>query len=178
MGIHSLDFKGNKMEEAQKKPKFKTKKEEDFYDHVLEHREVVRKHMNKVITALKKRAESHDETKLEDPEFGIFAKEFDSLSPTTYGSEEYEKLLEMLAPALDRHYAKNRHHPQFFPDGIKGMTLIDLIELLCDWYAATEKHENGNIQHSIEHNKERFKFTKELEQIFKNTIHFFDAKNE
>ena len=50
------------------------------------------------------------------------------------------------------------------------MTLIDLIEMLCDWKAATVRNKNGNIRKSIEHNADRFKMSPQLKQIFENTV--------
>jgi len=166
------------MSEEEVKREFKTKRDEDYYNKVMEHKEAVKRYMNKIVTSIKKRAESHDDTKLEEPEFTPMSKTYANLSTTTYGSDEYHELLEELKEPLKCHYAKNRHHPEHFSKGIKDMNLIDLIEMLCDWYAATEKHDDGNIKTSIEHNKERFGFTKELEQIFKNTIEFLDIKTE
>ena len=46
-------------------------------------------------------------------------------------------------PAIDHHYANNRHHPEHWPNGINDMTLMDLIEMLADWKAATARNKNG-----------------------------------
>jgi hypothetical protein len=52
---------------------------------------------------------------------------------------------------------------------LKGMTLVDLVEMFCDWYAATKRHEDGSIMKSIEINKERFNISDDLVNIFINT---------
>ncbi len=39
-----------------------------------------------------------------------------------------QDLLDM-GPALHHHYANNRHHPQYSPLGVAGMTLADVIEM-------------------------------------------------
>jgi hypothetical protein len=49
------------------------------------------------------------------------------------------------------------------------MDLIDLLEMFCDWKAASERHANGNIYKSIKINKQRFNISDQLEQIFINT---------
>jgi rubrerythrin len=54
--------------------------------------------------------------------------------------------------------------------GLNGMNLLDLIEMLMDWKAATERHNNGDIFKSIEINQKRFGYSNELKQIFINTI--------
>ena len=56
------------------------------------------------------------------------------------------------------------------PFGIGGMDLIDLCEMLMDWWAATKRHADGDIMKSIEINQKRFGYSEELKQIFINTI--------
>lgn len=53
--------------------------------------------------------------------------------------------------------------------GINGMCLIDLIEMLCDWKAATMRHKDGDLSRSIEINQKRFGYTDELKTILHNT---------
>lgn len=62
-------------------------------------------------------------------------------------------------------------------DGINGMTLIDLIEMMCDWKAATLRHADGDIYKSLEINAERFKYSPQLKQILKNTIDEINSFN-
>ena len=112
----------------------------------------------------------HDSSKLEDPEKSFFDKHTRELKGLTYGSEEYKNTLAKLKPALDHHYANNSHHPEFHSNGIDGMTLMDLVEMLCDWKAATERHANGSIKKSLEHNKSRFQISAQLLSILENTV--------
>lgn len=74
-----------------------------------------------------------------------------------------------MKPALDHHYAHNRHHPEHFPDGIRGMSLLDLVEMLADWKAATERHADGDLARSIEINQARFGYGDELKVVLRNT---------
>jgi hypothetical protein len=53
---------------------------------------------------------------------------------------------------------------------IEGMGLHQLIEMLCDWKAATLRHNDGCIRRSIEHNQGRFGYSDELKQILLNTL--------
>lgn len=53
---------------------------------------------------------------------------------------------------------------------INGMTLFDLIEMLCDWVAAVRRHDNGDIDKSLEVNQQRFSISPQLQQILENTI--------
>ena len=50
------------------------------------------------------------------------------------------------------------------------MTLVDLLELICDWKASSMRHEDGDINRSIEVNKDRFKLSDQLVDILKNTV--------
>jgi hypothetical protein len=52
---------------------------------------------------------------------------------------------------------------------VDGMTLLDLVEMFCDWKAATERHADGSIEKSIQHNKGRFKLTDQLASILENS---------
>ena len=130
----------------------------------------VGKYLNILICELVKRIIQHDASKLEDPEVSVFEKFTPLLKGSTFGSDEYSQFLKEMKPALDHHYATNRHHPEFHKDGVKGMTLIDLLELLADWKSASERHANGDIYKSIELNQKRFGYSDELKQIFINTI--------
>jgi hypothetical protein len=51
------------------------------------------------------------------------------------------------------------------------MSLFDVLEMLLDWKAATERMKGGgDIRRSLEINRERFKLTPQLESILANTI--------
>lgn len=142
------------------------------------HIHAVRRYLLRVQEELSRRARDHDKTKLEEPEASFFAEVTEKLAGLEYGSEEYQQGLEDLKPALGHHYAKNRHHPQHFPDGIAGMNLIDVIEMFCDWKASSERHNSGNLLKSIEHNATRFHLPPALVSIFKNTVDLFENTNE
>jgi hypothetical protein len=122
-----------------------------------------------VTTRLVKRAVVHDQSKLVPPEVGVFATCTERLKGLTYGSPEYKQCLVEMKPALDHHYANNSHHPEFYKDGVDGMDLLDLMEMLCDWKAATERHANGSLIKSLEINTERFKLSPQLRRILENT---------
>jgi rubrerythrin len=53
--------------------------------------------------------------------------------------------------------------------GVSGMTLLDVIEMLCDWKAAGERHADGSITKSLEINKKRFGISDQLASILDNT---------
>ena len=138
------------------------------------HIERVRDLLNDVIRELLTRGELHDQCKLVSPEAEAFAEVTDKLAACTYGSPEYEGYRKQISAALDHHYARSRHHPEHFPHGVNDMTLVDLIEMFIDWKASSERHANGNILKSIEHNTDRFNLSPQLARIFQNTAEMFD----
>ena len=138
------------------------------------HIEVVRKYIRSFVDRLTTRGVEHDKAKLESPEVELFTKYTPKLATTTYGSELYHKYLGELQPALEHHYATYRHHPEHFEHGINDMNLLDLVEMFCDWKAATLRQKDGNILKSISINAERFGIDEQLTQILMNTAKTFD----
>lgn len=137
--------------------------------HTFRHIERVRNLLNECITDLMRRGELHDQTKLDSPEVELFTQYTPKLASCTYGSDEYKGYLAAIKPALDHHYAHNRHHPEHHKNGVNDMNLLDIVEMLCDWKAASERHNDGNIRKSIEINANRFGMSPQLVKIMENT---------
>lgn len=135
-------------------------------------------HINRVQTLIAEamdnlavRAADHDLSKLAEPEKSTFDACTLKLKAMAYGSAEYKAALAELKPALDHHYAANSHHPEHFANGVDGMSLFDVLEMLLDWKAATERMQGGgDIRRSLEINRERFKLSPQLENILANTV--------
>lgn len=134
------------------------------------HRFMVQFYLNGMIKELITRGENHDQSKMEDPEKPVFDDCTPRLAGMTYGSEEYKQCLEEMNVALSHHYANNMHHPEHYANGVNDMDLVDLMEMICDWKAATKRHNDGNILKSLELNKERFHIDAQLYSILKNTV--------
>jgi len=141
----------------------------DSMNDTLLHIGVVQKHLSIMIRELLDRAFRHDGSKLQELEKSMFDKYTPLLRDTTYGSDEYKQYLGEMGVGLSHHYENNKHHPEHYPDGINGMTLIDIVEMFCDWKSATLRHADGDFLKSINHNKERFGLSPQLHQIFLNT---------
>lgn len=112
----------------------------------------------------------HDASKLQEPEKSVFDKVTPKLKGLTYGSPEYKASLEEMKVALDHHYANNSHHPEHFENGIAGMSLLDLLEMLCDWKAAGERHADGSMDRSLSINQKRFGIDPQLQAVLENTV--------
>jgi len=138
------------------------------YD-TFRHIERVRNLLNRCVTELLRRAELHDQSKLESPEVEAFTEYTPKLADCTYGSVEYKSYLDAIKPALDHHYANNRHHPEHHKNGVDDMNLLDVVEMLCDWKAASERHNDGSIRKSIEVNTDRFGLSPQMVRILQNT---------
>jgi len=128
-------------------------------------------YLGDVANELTQRADVHDMSKLQEPERSAFDRlGMLRLSDMKYGSEEYRAALRSEKPFIHHHYEHNSHHPEFYENGIQGMNLLDVIEMLIDWKAASERMEGGgDIASSIEHNQERFGYSDDLKTIFHNT---------
>jgi hypothetical protein len=111
----------------------------------------------------------HDRSKLIDPEKAVFDAVTPRLRELTYNSPEYRASLAEMKVALEHHYAHNSHHPEHFPDGVSGMSLLDVVEMLMDWKAASERHHDGNIWTSIDQNVVRFDLDPQVAAILRNT---------
>ncbi|MEK5178238.1 DUF5662 family protein [Paenibacillus odorifer] len=169
-----------------------------------EHISQVREFMMIVANDLIKRALVHDKSKLESPEIEIFTEYTPKLKDSTYGSDEYKGFLQGMGEALKHHYAANSHHPEHFKkyvcngcfkeykampnhcdvcmysqfqeeSDITQMNLLDIIEMFCDWRAATMRHTDGDIMKSIDLNQKRFRYSDDLAAIFRNTVEVLEA---
>ena len=52
------------------------------------------------------------------------------------------------------------------------MNLIDVLEMVCDWTAASQRMANTDPHAGLEKQKERFGISEELFSIIKNTVNF------
>lgn len=135
----------------------------------LEHIGQVRRLLDDPIYDLEMRAQRHDLSKLEEPEKSVFDEYTPKLRDSTYGSGEYKQFLEGMGEGLKHHYAVNDHHPEHFTLGIHEMDLMQLIEMLADWKAATLRHADGDLRRSIVQNAERFGYGQELGGLLMRT---------
>lgn len=162
----------------------------DMYDSeldTLKHIEKVRHFLEVVREELYWRGMYHDRSKLSAEEKPIFDEFTPRLKESIYGGEEYKGFLKEMKAALDHHYRKNRHHPEhFYPavahmnaiNEISCMNLIDIIEMFCDWKAATIRHDTGDLRKSISINQKRFGISDELTAIFLNSVNLFDNEGK
>lgn len=120
---------------------------------------------------LRTRAVQHDRSKLQEPELEGWDIGTPKLASLTYGTDEYRESLRELKPTIEHHYAHNDHHPEYHEDGVAGMSLTSLIEMLCDWRAASERTaQTKSFAEGLDHNFERFGIEPQLASIIRNTV--------
>lgn len=115
--------------------------------------------------------------KLVSPEVEAFDIATPKLAGLVYGSEEYRQSLRDIKPALEHHFAANDHHPEHFENGVRGMSLMAVIEMVCDWRAASERVKQRiddpekvkTLESGLAYNQERFGYSDELAEIILNT---------
>lgn len=139
--------------------------EGDTREHIFQ----VAARLNAVCRELRLRGELHDASKLGPVEKPHFDAAIPDLKARVYASPEYKDALRHLEPALKHHYANNRHHAEHHENGISGMDLVDLLEMYCDWAAATLRNKDGDLRRSIEINIVKLGIDGPLREILRNT---------
>jgi hypothetical protein len=133
------------------------------------HIQVVQYGLHKVIVDLGLRGLRHDWSKLEPPEREVFDKWSPRLAGLTFGSADYWAVLGEMDAGLRHHYQHNDHHPEHHAS-ISQMSLMQLQEMLVDWWAAGQRHaDGGDIMRSIAINQERYGLSAELRGILEAT---------
>lgn len=152
-----------------------TERDYKLYRAIAEHKQRVSKHLKAFTDNLGDRALCHDDSKLVPPEFPAYSSMIDEFEKHPFGTEGYTNAKTKIADAVKQHYKMNRHHPEHFENGVEGMDLADLIEMVCDWKAATLNHKSapGNMERSLNHAIEKYKISPQLAKILYNTIQNF-----
>lgn len=136
----------------------------------LTHIRRVQHYLGVLVRDLLSRGECHDDSKLGPEEKPLFDDMTPLLKTLTYGSDDYKASLAKLGDALRHHYAVNSHHPEHYADGVVGMNLLDVVEMFCDWKAASERTKDGDFVKSVEIGIERFHIEPQLASILRNSM--------
>lgn len=131
---------------------------------VTEHKIWVMWYIVRICIALLRRGILHDLSKYYLDEAESYNRWIAATAGLTYGTPEY-KAVRKTFEADDRlHYSRNRHHPGYYENGISDMTPLDIIEMVCDWMAASKRVGGRDIVTSITLNKSNFGYDDKLEQ--------------
>ena len=138
-------------------------------EYIKGHISRVRRHINTFIQLLIRRAENHDKSKLEEPELSWW-KEMDKEPRYPYGSEEYKQKIKRWNKVFKHHYQYNRHHPEHYEYGVSEMTLIDIVEMMCDWLGYKDTTTVTEALKVCDEQMARYDISEELRQIIFNTL--------
>lgn len=107
---------------------------------------------------LAKKCSIHDNSKLETPEFELFSGlplEKESMKNPNQGiDKEVEDVISV-------HWKNNTHHPEHY-SSYKEMSEIDIMEMVCDWYARSLQYHTDFLQFVKTRQENRFHFDKEF----------------
>lgn len=137
----------------------------DTNDHISK----VQAHMMDAVDNLQVRYLTHDMTKYSEIESKIYAKVVPLFKGKTYGTPEHKAVGDMLGPAWEHHLRHNDHHPQHHINGINDMSLMSIIEMICDWKAAGSRDPNQDFRKSFSLNCEKYGADAQLTNIIMNT---------
>ena len=100
----------------------------------------------------------HDSSKLNDQlEKEGYIKMNIELKKVEYGTEDYKKIMNKYNDIIQLHYQNNPHHPEHYSEGYNGMTILNKIEMVCDWCAVIQvKKLYDTYEKSFNFNKQRF----------------------
>jgi hypothetical protein len=142
-----------------------------FYWSTTIHKFGVARRLLRVAAALAGRAATHDLSKFLPSEARGFSEGLPEMGRVPYGTEAYREAMSQgeLRAAVARHHRRNRHHPEHFDKGVRGMDLVDLVEMLADWAEACHRTPQGGLSHSIEFNSERFNLDWLLARLLDST---------
>jgi len=104
-----------------------------------------------------------DESRHEDEELNDCIATVHRLARSADTDEKTAADCQKLIDRLNRQQLKHT-------SSVNSMTLFDLLEMLIDWIAASRRHADGDIERSLEINRDRFAMSDQLAQIFENTV--------
>ena len=143
---------------------------EQYKERISQHKLSVLAGLQRISDEISRRGREHDDDKFEPDVFEQFYINVSKFDNIKLGTPEYMQNLEDMRPAITKHYLKNDHHPEHFENGINGMNLLSIMEMLVDWKSANSAYGNKmSFSESMKINKERFNIDEQLYSILINT---------
>lgn len=139
-----------------------------YMQNILDHKRKVGYYLQRVVSALFERAVLHDYSKFTPQEFPQYAAALPRFEKSAYGSEEYKVCCRAIKPAIEHHFRVNSHHPEHYPNGVNDMDLLDVVEMVCDWIAASQRVPGGTLRLDLQ--RERFGIDDQLFGIIERTV--------
>lgn len=146
---------------------------------IIRHASEVHENLSQVSNDLERRGIAHDRSKLEAIEFDGFVKTRSRFEKVNYGSEEYRECAKAIQPSIDHHYQNNRHHAKHFENGFADMNLLDILEMIADWKAASRRSPDLLFEDSLSRAFDMYKIPKNMQRHIILTLDYLgwiDAK--
>ena len=142
-------------------------------NNILDHKKKVKDRMLFLAKEIIKRAEEHDDSKLKPPEINWLI-EMDKEPKVEYGTPEYFEKIKRWDKFFKHHYKNNSHHPAHYNEqGVYGMTIVDLVEMMCDVISYIKELHVYQASKIIKEQKERFDIDEGIAQILINTLNYY-----
>lgn len=125
----------------------------------LRHTGMVAAYMRRLAFALLQAAQEHDLSKLTLDEFPGFVEINQTAREHEFGSPGYNASLKACGDVIGLHYARNRHHPEHHARGVDDMNLVDFVEMVADWQAASEVYGKTTFEDGLKVLRTRFGLT-------------------
>lgn len=146
----------------------------NFDERLKQHKDGVKDYLSFIVNLLASRALTHDNSKNSNEEYKYF-KMANSVNRNQF--KTYEEYLNYIKPTLDKglehHYNVNRHHPEYFDNGIDDMNLIDILEMIVDWKVSIEQNDK-ELYEEIDYNFKKYNVSEQLKKIILNTYKYID----
>jgi hypothetical protein len=144
----------------------------DTYDSradTLAHIHHVRNNIDTFVAEMLRRGRVHDASKFSAAEKPALDQAMPLLKGVAYGSPEWQAVIDRVGPALAHHHRHNSHHPEHYGnEGMAGMDLFDVVEMVCDWMAAARRHKEDGVR--LDLNVPQFGIEPQLASIIANTL--------
>jgi Family of unknown function (DUF5662) len=135
----------------------------------LAHIHHVRDNIGVFLAEMLRRGQVHDASKFSDEEKPALDEALPLLEGVAYGSPAWNLVVDRVAPALEHHYRHNSHHPEHYGNqGVAGMDLFDVVEMVCDWMAAARRNPTDGVK--VELNVQKFAIEPQLAAIIANSL--------
>jgi len=141
---------------------------EEFKDRITLHRQSVKLGLQRISDILVNRGDLHDIDKFEEAMFEDFYLNIPKFTNVSFGEIEWENAMESIK-TMNNHYAVSPHHIQHYPNGINGVNLIDLLEMIVDWKSANNAYGDVKLSEALIIQKKRFGIDDQLYKIIVNT---------
>jgi hypothetical protein len=122
---------------------------------MLSHQAQVKARLSALARELEKRADLHDLSNFKADEFEGFVEINQIARKYPFGSPEYKASISD-NKTIELHFSRNRHHPEFFANGISDMNFVDFVEMVIDWLGASAVYGTGAFEDALQKQIERF----------------------